>query len=80
MGSLLHTLAREKDTPRVRRLAIQYAEQALAPLVSERRAKKVSIAADPPADGAARGVLVLHVELTDPSGRTQHFNHPVKVA
>ncbi|KAF1051693.1 MAG: hypothetical protein GAK41_01249 [Burkholderia gladioli] len=35
VGSRLHTLAREKDTPRVRGLAAQYAEQALDPLVKD---------------------------------------------
>ncbi|MDR5803396.1 phage GP46 family protein [Caballeronia sp. LZ001] len=81
IGSQLHTLAREKDTPRVRRLAVQYAEQSLAALVRDGRAGKVSVAADPPAEAATvRGVIYLRVELIDALGRTQHFNHPVKVA
>ena len=37
LGSRLHELTREKDVPRVRTLARQYAEQSLAPLVNDGR-------------------------------------------
>ncbi len=44
VGSRLHELEREKDVARVRRLAVQYAEQALQPLVTDGRARVVSVA------------------------------------
>lgn len=76
VGSLLHTLAREKDTPRVRGLAVQYAEQALARLLKDGRASDVSVTA---ASGE-KGWLVLLVEVRDATGDVQHFQHPVKVS
>ncbi|WP_103860065.1 phage GP46 family protein, partial [Burkholderia pseudomallei] len=76
VGSLLHTLAREKDTPRVRRLAVQYAEQALAPLVKDGRARKVSVSSA----SAEKGWLILFIEVVDVTGDVRHFQHPVKVS
>lgn len=76
VGSLLHTLAREKDTPRVRGLAVQYAEQALDSLVKNGRASKVSVSA---ASGE-KGWLILLIEVIDATGDVQHFQHPVKVS
>jgi phage gp46-like protein len=75
LGSRLHELQREKDTPRVRGLAIQYAEQALQPLIDDKRAKSVTVTtADAPT-----GWLILLIEVVDATGNPQHFNHPVKV-
>lgn len=76
LGSLLHTLRREKDTPRVRGLAVQYTEQALAPIVSDGRAKKITVT---PTSGE-KGWLILLIEVTSTNGEPQHFSHPVKVA
>lgn len=76
VGSLLHTLAREKDTPRVRGLAVQYAEQALAPLIKDGRASKVSVLAA----AGEKGWLILLIEVHDATGNVQHFQHPVKVS
>lgn len=76
LGSLLHTLQREKDLPRVRVLAEQYAEQALTPLVEDRRAEHVAVTA---ADGP-KGWLPLRIEVRDNTGNVQHFQHHVRVA
>ncbi|MDN8050312.1 phage GP46 family protein [Burkholderia multivorans] len=76
LGSRLHELQREKDTPRVRKLAIQYAEQALQPLLDDRRATKITV------DTAdyQPGWIALLIAVTDATGSVQHFKHPVKVS
>nr|WP_057928426.1 phage GP46 family protein [Burkholderia ambifaria] len=76
LGSRLHELQREKDTPRVRRLAVQYAEQALQPLLDSQRATAVTVDT---ADYQA-GWMVLLISVTDATGDVQHFKHPVKVS
>ncbi|HDR9026854.1 TPA: phage GP46 family protein [Burkholderia vietnamiensis] len=76
LGSRLHELQREKDTPRVRGLAIQYAEQALQPLLDDRRATAIAVSAV----DYLPGWMVLLIEVTDATGDTQHFKHPVKVS
>lgn len=74
-GSRLHELQREKDVSRVPRLAQQYAEQALQPLLSDGRAQSiaVSVARQP-------GRLMLTVSITANSGQIVTFQHLVKVA
>ena len=76
LGSRLHELTREKDVPRVRKLAVQYAEQALAPLVNDGQARSVSVTADMPHDGWC----LLHVEVVDLTGRRSLYSYPVKVS
>jgi phage gp46-like protein len=76
LGSRLYELEREKDTPRVRGLAIQYAEQALQPLIDDGRATSVTVNS---ADGPT-GWLILLIAVVDVTGNTQHFKKPVKVA
>ncbi len=76
IGSKLHLLSREKDTPRIRLLAAQYAEQALQPLIDSGRASALSVSS---ATGET-GWLILLIDITDASGKVQHFEHPVKVA
>ncbi|VVE59752.1 phage GP46 family protein [Pandoraea captiosa] len=76
LGSKLHTLQREKDTPRVRTLAVQYVEQALAPIVADGRATSVAVTSVT----GEQGWLVLLIEVVDASGARQHFKHPVKVS
>lgn len=76
LGSKLYLLSREKDMPRVRALAVQYAEQALQPLVDDQRASSVSVSAI----AGDTGWLILLVDVTDATGSVQHFKHPVKVA
>ncbi len=74
-GSRLHELQREKDLARVRRLAVQYSEQALAPLIADGRAKAIRISATQPHDGRC----LLRVEVEDAVGRQTTFHHAVKV-
>lgn len=76
LGSRLHELAREKDVPRVRRLAVQYAEQALQPLLTDGRAKAIRVSATQPHNGQC----ALHIEVTDAGGYRETYTHPVRVA
>ncbi|EON13094.1 phage GP46 family protein [Pandoraea sp. SD6-2] len=76
VGSLLHTLAREKDTPRVRRLVEQYAEQALAPIVKDGRATKIILKAD----ACNPGWVLLHIDVHQAAGKSQYFQYQVKVS
>lgn len=75
LGSRLHELQRLKDVARVAVLARQYAEQALAPLLDDGRARRITVTTE-----RQPGRLVLHIEVLDASGRTQTFQHAVKVA
>lgn len=76
LGSRLHELERELDLARVRLLAKQYAEQALAGLVKEVRARSVTVTATQ----ARAGWCDLLVAVVDETGQGQQFKHPVKVA
>lgn len=75
LGSRLHELERELDVSRVRILAKQYAEQALATLMPE-RARSISVTASQ----LQKGWCELHVQVVDNTGQQEHFKHPVKVA
>ena len=75
LGSRLHELQREKDVARVARLAQQYAEQALKPLVDDTRAKSIEVSV-----ARQTGRLMLTVAVTANSGQVATFNHPIKVA
>lgn len=72
LGSLLHTLQREKNVSRVRLTAIQYAEEALQPILDDRRAKSINVEAT-----QARGSLLLHITVVDFEGKRNSFNHLV---
>jgi phage gp46-like protein len=76
LGSRLHELEREKDVPRVRGLAKQYAEQALQPLADDGRAQSVTVTVSSP----RTGWLLLLVDVVDATGTPQRFQHPVKVS
>lgn len=76
LGSRLHELAREKDLPWVRRLAVQYSRQALRPLLDDGRARTVDVTADIPRNGRC----LLRIEVTDATGRRQTFSHQTRVA
>lgn len=81
IGSRLHTLAREKDVARVRVLARQYAEAALAPLVRDKRAKSVAVTTEDTAkDATGSGRLLLHIVVTDNTGKQTTYKYPVKVS
>lgn len=76
LGSKLHLLQRNKDVSRIRILARQYAEEALAPLVEDGRAISVTVTAsqgDP-------GWLILLIEVVTASKDRQTFTLPVRVS
>ncbi|HCB2353235.1 TPA: phage GP46 family protein [Escherichia coli] len=76
LGSLLHTLRREKDVSRVRVLARQYAEQALQPIVDDGRATAIDITAE----HYQPGWLLLHIIVTSAGKPPQTWKYPVKVS
>lgn len=81
LGSRLHELAREKDVPRVRVLARQFAEEALAPLVRDKRAKSVTVTTeDSPKDETGSGRMLLYIAVVDNTGQKTTYKHPVKVS
>ncbi|MBI5435959.1 MAG: phage GP46 family protein [Nitrosomonadales bacterium] len=73
-GSRLHELQREKDVARVAMLARQYAEQALAPILADGRATQINVSTE-----RAAGRLNLLIEVTESSGETLTFKHPVGI-
>ncbi|MGC6061358.1 phage GP46 family protein [Enterobacter kobei] len=75
LGSRLHELRREKDLPRVRLLAVQYARQALQPLLDNGRAESITVDTR---DGQ-KGWLVLLVTVTDGTGEPYTLQHPVRI-
>lgn len=75
VGSLLHTLTREKDVARVGLLAEQYAQEALQPLLDDGRALAIDIRHSQPKNGK----LFLFIQVTDNRGETLTFKHPVKI-
>ncbi|MEN3260781.1 phage GP46 family protein [Sodalis endosymbiont of Spalangia cameroni] len=75
LGSRLHELARAKDSATTRRLAQQYAEQALQPLLDDNRARRIDVSVSRPAQGDLR----LHIDFEAANGNLQTFTHPVKV-
>lgn len=75
MGSLLYTLRREKDRPRVGRLATQYAQTALQPLLDDRRATSITVTAEQPHNGW----LLLAVDVVQADGHAETFTHNVRV-
>lgn len=75
IGSRLHELQREKDVPRIQMLARQYAEQALELLVSDGRARSVTVTTQQPHDGRC----LMLVEVVDATGTPYEFQHFVRV-
>jgi phage gp46-like protein len=76
IGSLLYTLARSKDLPNVDVLAVQYAEQALQPLLDNGRASSITVTSTRP----RTGWLMLNINVVDATGGTlPPFQHWVKV-
>lgn len=74
LGSRLHELQREKDVPRVQRLAVQYVQQCLQPLIDDGRALAVDVQAE-----HAPGRLNLLVTITDAGQAERTFNYFIKV-
>lgn len=75
VGSLLHTLEREKDVDRVGLLAQQYAEEALQPLIDDGRASDIQVTYEQLKDGH----LILLIKVIDNRGQSFDFNYPVKL-
>lgn len=75
LGSKLYLLRREKDVPRMKVLAKQYAEQALAPILADGRATQITVTAMQPGDGR----LYFLFEVIAASGQSLTFKHPVSV-
>lgn len=75
LGSRLYQLEREKDRPRVERLAKQYATDALAPLLKDGRARSIDVRTL----RLGNGQLGLTIELVDAHGVLSTFSVPVKV-
>jgi len=80
VGSRLHELEREKDTPRVERLALQYSRAALQPLLADGRAKTIEIQTVRVKDATASGRLLLDIAIVDAIGARKTFQFPVRVA
>lgn len=75
LGSRLHELQREKDLSRIAKLAKQYAEQALAPILSDGRATSITVSTDQPHNGR----LYLFIKVVSASGEPLTFKHQVGV-
>ena len=75
LGSELYKLARSKDLPRVRQLAIQYTKAALQPLIDSKRALSIEVDAIMAHDGR----LQLLGTVSDRSGQSTPFQHFVRV-
>jgi phage gp46-like protein len=75
LGSLLHTLRRQKDLARVATLARQYAAQALQPLLSDGRAEAVDV----DSKWFHTGVLLLTVTVTQGGSVAHTWTYRVRV-
>ena len=75
LGSRLHELQREKDVTRVFKLAQQYAEQALKPLLKDKRAQRITVTAE----RSQPGWLLLLITVIEATGTEATFKHPVRV-
>ena len=88
-GSRLHELQRCKDLAHVRRLAVQYSEVALAPLLADGRARAIRVTASHPGragassfakDASGAGRCLLHVEVEDNTGGRAIYQYPITLA
>lgn len=76
LGSRLHELKRQKDLPRLGRLAVQYAEQALQAVLDGKRARRIDVSLG----AKRRGRLYLIIEAEDMGGKTANFELGVGIA
>lgn len=63
LGSRLHELQREKDRARVERMARQYSEQALAPVLADGRASSIVVTTQRSKDASGGGRLPASARL-----------------
>ena len=81
LGSRLHELQRCKDLARIRVLAVQYSEAALAPLLVDDRARSVVVSASHPGkDASGAGRCLLHIAVEDNTGSRQTYQYPITLA
>ncbi len=79
LGSLLHTLQREKDLLRVKLLAEQYTRQALQPLLDSQRADNITIEVDDLEELGGTARLFMRVNVYQRGELVAHFAHHVQV-
>lgn len=75
IGSLLHTIQREKDKERVGLLARQYAQEALQPLLDDGRATTIRVQETQPHNGS----LILDITVTEANSNQFNYKHSVPV-
>ena len=75
LGSRLHELQREKDLKRVGKLAKQYAETALQPLIDDGRAIAIEVTIEQPHNSR----MHLLIAVTNAAFEVLRFQHPVKI-
>ncbi|MDF7676353.1 phage GP46 family protein [Neisseriaceae bacterium ESL0693] len=75
LGSLLHTLQREKDLNQVGMLARQYAEEALQPILDDGRATAITVSAQQPHNGE----LILLIQVDTENNGVFVYQHSIPV-
>lgn len=75
LGSMLHTLSRQKDVARVAKLARQYVETALQDLIDDGRASSIEVETERLGDGRLR----LQGTVVDARGQPLGFEHYIQV-
>lgn len=75
LGSLLHTLQREKDLSRIDLLAVQYAEEALQPMLDSSRALKIDVTSS----RLNNDFLTLTIDVVDSRNVKQVYDYDVAV-
>lgn len=76
LGSRLHELRRNKDLARLGRLAVQYAEQALQPVLDGARAQSIAVSLGT----KQKGRLNLLIDAVDAGGKRVVFELGVGIA
>jgi phage gp46-like protein len=75
IGSRLWMLAREKDTAAVLERAKEYAEEALAWMLEDRVAERVTVAAERLEVSAGRSMMLLTVSITRPAAGATSYRY-----
>jgi len=80
MGSRLHELQRAKAVSNVGLIAKQYAEQALAELVADGRARSLEVEVNVQSMADASKSMAMQITVVDATGQRHTFPHVVRVA
>lgn len=75
LGSRLHQITREKSLAHVGQLAVQYASEALQPLLDDKRATAINYSYQ----GPTNGYLQLFIECIQADGQQISVTYPVSV-